>query len=142
MEKKPIHFRSILIACLCFALFLTLTFVFRYKIHIPLKLAGKSDLTKPLKGTMRCTFISTVQDSHCLRMQVAVPYKDRKHWIEIKNALPRIKNEFIIAINQEGMDSILRERNFKAMRSLLKKTFNKNLKRPVDTIYFESFFYN
>ena len=91
---------------------------------------------------MRCTFISTVHNSHYLRMQLAVPYKDRKHWIEIKKVLPRVKNEFILAINQEGMEEIVRDRDFEAIRSLLLRTFNQNLRRPVDNIYFENFFYD
>ena len=140
MKRVHSHSTQLIIVCLCLLLLFGLAYLFRSELHI--SFPHKSDLTKPLKGTMRCTFISTIQNSHYLRMQLAVPYKDRKHWIEIKKALPKVKNEFILAVNQEGMEGVVRDRDFETIRSLLLRTFNRNLKRPVDNVYFESFFYD
>ncbi|RLB33504.1 MAG: hypothetical protein DRH12_18325 [Deltaproteobacteria bacterium] len=142
MKQKDKYYKQALIICLVFLIILMLAYFFRSRLHISISLPEKSELTKPLKGTMRCTLISTIQDSHYLRMQLVVPYKDRKHWIEIKKVLPRVKNEFIMAINQEGMEEVVRERNFDVIRSLLLSTFNRNLKRPIDNVYFENFFYD
>jgi len=142
MKLDSSHLRAILFICSACVLLITLAYFVGSHLHFSIKLPEKSDLTKPLGGTMRCTFISTVSNSHHLRMALAVPYKDQKHWMEIKKALPRLKNEFIMAINQEGMEAIVRDRDFEVIRSLLLRTFNRNLKRPVDNIYFENFFYD
>jgi len=139
MKPKDRYTTQIIVLCLCLLLLSGVAYLFSPKLHI---LFYNSDFSKDLKGTIRCTFIATIQNSHHLRMQLLVPYKDRKHWIEIKEALPKVKNDFILAINQEGMEDIVRRRDFEVIRSLLLKTFNQNLTRPVDNVYFENFFYD
>ena len=142
MKRKSSHHRIILMGFVPFLLLLALAYFFRYEFNISIQLPQESDLTKSLSGTMQCTLISNIQDSHYLRMKLAVPYRDRKQWVEIRNALPKIKNQFIMAISQEGVEEIVQERDFESMRSLLLQIFNKNLERPLDNIYFENFFYD
>ena len=142
MKKNHRNFFTIMTLLLVIVGGMVLLYQFRNELHLSILLPKKSDLTKPLKGTMRCTMISTVEEAHYLRMQLAIPYKDRKQWMEIKKALPSIKNEFILVMNEEGMELILRERDFETLRRLLLRTFNRHLKKPVDNIYFESFFYD
>ncbi len=93
-----------------------------------------------LKGTVRCTLISSVNDTQHLRMELAIPYKSRNQWVEIRKAVPRLKHEFMMSMQTKGLEEVVKRRDFNTLRSHLLRLINRHLKNPVEEIYFESFF--
>ncbi len=117
-------------------------YIYREKLHISKMLPSRETMTKPLKGTMKCTLITTVGDRHYLRMKLAIPYENRDQWKELNKMIPAFKHEFISAMDDPGMRHMVMERNFEALRGLLVRIVNRHVEKPVSTIYFESFFYD
>lgn len=93
-----------------------------------------------LRGTVRCILISPVGKSHYLRMGLAIPYKDRTQWMDIRKALPRFKHDFMLSMENSGIKAIVQKRDFETLRAHLLRLLNRHVKKPVEQVYFESFF--
>ncbi len=113
--------------------------VLRDKLHIPSEIFQLPGMGT-LKGTVRCTLISPVGNSRYLRMGLAIPYKDRSQWRDIRKAVPRLKHDFMLSMEGSGLETVVQKRDFETLRAHLLRLLNRHVKRPVEQLYFESFF--
>ncbi len=141
-SHKSKELKIILVTLVFLGIAITSIYFFREQLHISAIIPSRETVTKPLKGTIRCTLITTVGDHHYLRMKLAIPYENRAQWKELKKMVPALKHEFISSMDDTSMQRIIMERDFEALRGLLVRIINRHVEEQVPTVYFEAFFYD
>lgn len=121
-----------------FAALVATIYYFHEEIKIP-------NLTlQPLKHEgekVKCVLVTTVGNKN-LRISFSIPSKDKRQREVLLQEIPRIKHELLISIDDPDIKSTFENREFASIRSHLVRVINKHLDQPVDTIYFDSFYYD
>jgi len=111
---------------------------YREEIHIP------QITLEPFRhsgGNVECLVVTTIRDKS-LRLSFSIPAKDKRHRERLIRELPRIKHELLMSADDPEMVSYFEKRDFVSIRKKVIELVNKHLEKPVDTVYFDSFFYN
>ena len=132
-DRKALYL-YIIVLCIVVAFW-----VLKENLHVPSEIFQLPGVGT-LRGTVRCTLISPVGKSHYLRMELAIPYKDRTQWMDIREALPPFKHDFMLSMENSGIKAIVQKRDFETLRAHLLRLLNRHVKKPVEQVYFESFF--
>ena len=77
-----------------------------------------------------------------LGLVMAIPYKGRDQQKELIKNKTRIKNDLITTVDQNEIKRWVKNRNYLAIKQTFINVLNKNLKKPIETIHFETFFYH
>jgi len=77
-----------------------------------------------------------------LRLKLHIPCKDRKQKNDLLRKMPKIKNELIMSMSGDEMELSVKNKDFNAVRKHLLQVFNNHVAKPLEELYFESFFYD
>lgn len=132
---------NIYISLLIIVFFCTLSLVvyhFRKEIHIP-------ELTLEPVGqggqNVSCILVTSV-GGKSLRIGFSIPSADAHQKEHLEKELPRIKSDLLLSVDAPDLISLYKDRDFPAIKGHLLRAVNRYSERPVETIYFESFFYD
>lgn len=135
-KKGNIYISSLIIVFFC--VLVLFVYHFRKEIHIP-------ELTlDPVGGgdqNVKCLLVSSV-GSKSLRIGFSIPSEDKRQKENMLKELPRIKHDLLMSADAPDLVSFYKERDFTAIKSYLLRVVNRYSDQPVETIYFESFFYD
>jgi hypothetical protein len=88
-----------------------------------------------------CVILSKIGDKH-LRMGFVVHVEDREHQEALLQKLPMIKHDLLVSANKPEWALWYELRDFDRIRHQLLKVINVHSSKPVQDIYFESFYYD
>jgi flagellar basal body-associated protein FliL len=91
--------------------------------------------------TAKFSIVSNLGTSSQMRMEVAIPCRDKKQYSDLDQNLPRIKDALLTSIDQEKMTKHIGDRNFDMIKKSYLNVINRFLEKPVDTILITSFNY-
>ncbi len=142
MSKKENFFSTIFLIGLVVTLIVT---VYCYrdeikKLKIPKNKAGHLFPSKSGMSAKPVLF-TNVGTKH-LRLKLHIPCKDRKQKNDLLRKMPKIKNELIMSMSGDEMELSIKNRDFNAVRKHLLQVFNNHVTKPLEELYFESFFFD
>lgn len=103
----------------------------------PVKFKKKKNYDKTAQLSMVSNFGTTYQ----VRMDIAIPCKDKRQYSDFNQKLSRIKSALLTTIDQGEMTKLIDDRDFDAIKKSYLYVINRFLEKPVDIIYIESFNY-
>jgi flagellar basal body-associated protein FliL len=90
---------------------------------------------------IKCRLMSNLGTQNFLMLKMAIPYDDKTEYADLNQKMDRIKSDMLTNIDQEEMNTWVKERDYAAIKGELLKVINKHTKKPIEHIYFESFLY-
>jgi len=82
-----------------------------------------------------------VGHNNTLGLALASPYKNSKQQSQLRKYETRIKNDFLMEVDEATLKEWVKKRNYRDIKSKFRKIVNKYLDEPVPEIYLSSFFY-
>lgn len=136
-EKKRTPFYILMIAALVIAASIVL--YNRRDLKIPefsLKPSGRTP-----DNQVGCLLVAKVGERH-LRMGFVMPAANREDRDDLLQKLPVIKHDLLMSANHPDLVHSLELRDFDAIRNHVLRTVNHHIKRPVDQVFFESYYFD
>lgn len=121
-----------------FAALVATIYFFHEEIRIP-NLTPHS-ITQPGEK-VDCVLFSSVGNKN-LRILFSIPSKDKRQREVLLKEVPRIRHELLISMDDPDLMSSVENRDFDSIRSHFVRVINNHLDQPIDTIYFEGFYYD
>ncbi|MBL7181244.1 MAG: flagellar basal body-associated FliL family protein [Desulfobacterales bacterium] len=87
---------------------------------------------------VKCSIVSNIGPQNILKMEMAIPYENKEQCMDLKRNMNRIKNDFIVRIEQQDMEAWVTQKDFAAIKSEYIKIINQNISKPVQNLYFKS----
>ncbi len=92
-------------------------------------------------GNARIDFVTNLGPNYHVRLQIAVPCKDKKQYSDITKKTANIKNAFITTIDRNEFAELIARRDFDTIKKTYISIINRFADKPIDAIFFESFNY-
>jgi hypothetical protein len=77
-----------------------------------------------------------------LGMIIAIPYEKTKQVGDLWRNYPRIVNDLNMQVSPHELKKWVINRDYHVIKAKLREIINNNIEEPINTIYFESFFYH
>ena len=126
-----------LILCCFFVLFF---YQGKHKVNVPAfkerERLKKSDGMERVK----VTFNTGMDGRLGIVMSIPVEHEDQRK--DILHNYPKLKNDFLMKVEPKEMNGWVEERNYKAIRKKFLEILNGILEKPIEKVYFDSFFYD
>ncbi len=88
-----------------------------------------------------CLLETRVGDRH-LRMNLVMGVENREQRDDLLNKIPAIKNELLMSADRPDFIPYLEIRDFDAIRDHVLRTVNRHTRKPVNRLFFESYFFD
>jgi len=111
----------------------------RRELRIP-ELSLKSSQSKS-DSQVDCLLVARLGDRD-LRMGFYVPTESRKQRDDLLQKLPAIKHELLMSAGRGDFLSALELRDFDSIREYLLETVNHYAQEPVDSLFFQNFYFD
>lgn len=101
----------------------------------PTKTKNKNGYSRYVKSTV----ISNIGGQNILKFEMAIPYENVEQRRDLKRKMKKIKDDFLVHIEQRKMEEWVKQRDFEAIRNEYLKIINKHTDKPIENLYFKSF---
>lgn len=101
----------------------------------PTKTKNKNAYSRYVKSTV----ISNIGGQNILKFEMAIPYENVEQRRDLKRKMKKIKDDFLVHIEQRKMEEWVKQRDFEAIRNEYLKIINKHTDKPIENLYFKSF---
>ena len=137
-KQKLITIATITLIFCCFVLLFF--FQGKQKVELP-AFKNKQKVKKP-SGVeqVKVTFNTGINGR--LGIVMSIPIEDDEQRRDIWHNYPKLKNDFLVKVDPKEMNGWVEQRNYKAIRTQFLEILNGVLKKPIETVYFDSFFYD
>ena len=95
----------------------------------------KNEYTRFVKSSV----ISNIGGQDILKLEIAIPYENIEQRRDLKRKMKKIKDDFLVHIEQRKMEEWVKERDFAAIRNEYLKIINQHTDKPIENLYFKSF---
>ena len=99
------------------------------------KTKKKNDYARYVKSSV----ISNIGGQNFLKLEMAIPYENLEQRRDLKRKMNKIKDDFIVNIEQKKMEEWVKQRDFAAIRNEYLKIINQHTDKPIKNLYFKSF---
>ena len=89
---------------------------------------------------VKVTFNMGMDGRLSIVMSIPVEHDDQRR--DIWQNYSKLKNDLLVKVEPKEMKGWVEERNFKAIREKFLEILNGILEKPIDKVYFDSFFYD
>lgn len=83
--------------------------------------------------------ISNIGGQNILKLEMAIPYENSEQRRDLKRKMRKIKDDFLVHVEQRKMEEWVQQRDFAAIRNEYLKIINQHTDKPIKIIYFKSF---
>ena len=137
-KQKFVIITTIALILCCFMLL----FFYQGKHRLNLPSIKNKERLKKSKGIerVRVTFNTGIDGRLGIVMSIPVDHEDQRQ--DILENYPKLKNAFLMKVEPKEMNGWVEERNYNAIRRKFLEILNGILEKPVEKVYFDSFFYD
>jgi flagellar basal body-associated protein FliL len=123
-------------------LFLGLIYSFQGNLKFPDMKKNQAEKTRQYKGkvTVKATF--NIASDKRLGLSMVLPCSKPEQRAELKKNMVRIRNDILVSVDQNLMNTWVQNRQYEPIKQVLLQVINKYVEEPINTMYFDQFFYN
>ena len=83
--------------------------------------------------------ISNIGGQNILKLEMAIPYENIEQRRDLNRKMRKIKDDFLVRVEQRKMEEWVQQRDFAAIRNEYLKIINQHTDKPIENLYFKSF---